>query len=82
MLVSETYAEEHQVAVGDSLPMTLPTAEVPLRVTGLYPQGQMFNDAAVGLGTLESAGIRPADSLVTSAESGADLPHFDRASMR
>ena len=28
VLVSETYAEEHQVAVGDSLSMTLPTAEV------------------------------------------------------
>ena len=27
VLVSETYAEEHQVAVGDSLSMTLPTAE-------------------------------------------------------
>ena len=38
VLVSETYADEHQVAVGDSLSMTLPTADVPLRVTGLYPQ--------------------------------------------
>ena len=54
--------------------MTLPTAEVPLRVSGLYPQGQMFNDMAVGLDTLESAGIRPADSLVyVVAEPGADL---------
>jgi putative ABC transport system permease protein len=74
VLVSKTYADEHQVAVGDSLSMTLPTADVPLRVSGLYPQGQMFNDVAVGLDTLESAGIRPADSLVyVVAESGADL---------
>jgi putative ABC transport system permease protein len=35
----------------------------------------MFNDVAVGLDTLESAGIRPADSLVyVVAEPGADLP--------
>ena len=64
VLVSETYAEEHQVAVGDSLSMALPTGEQSLQVTGIYPQGQQFNDMAVGLGTLEAAGIRPADSLV------------------
>jgi putative ABC transport system permease protein len=64
VLVSETYAKEHQVAVGDSLAMTLATGELPLQVTGLYPQGQMINELAVGLDTLEAAGIRPADSLV------------------
>ncbi|HEY9377519.1 MAG TPA: FtsX-like permease family protein [Jiangellaceae bacterium] len=74
VLVSETYAEEHHVAVGDSLAMTLPTGELPLRVSGIYPQGQQFNDMAVGLNTLESAGIRPADSLVyVVAEPETDL---------
>jgi putative ABC transport system permease protein len=74
VLVSETYAEEHQVAVGDSLSMVLPTGELPLQVTGIYPQGQQFNDMAVGLDTLEEAGIRSADSLVyVIAESDTDL---------
>jgi putative ABC transport system permease protein len=74
VLVSETYAEEHQVAVGDSLEMTLATGELPLRVTGIYPQGQTFNEMAVGLEVLEGAGIRPADSLVyVLAEPGTDL---------
>jgi putative ABC transport system permease protein len=74
VLVSETYAEEHQVAVGDSLEMTLATGELPLQVTGIYPQGQTFNEMAVGLEVLEGAGIRPADSLVyVLAEAGTDL---------
>ncbi|HET6919286.1 MAG TPA: FtsX-like permease family protein, partial [Jiangellaceae bacterium] len=74
VLVSETYAEEHRVAVGDSLAMTLATGELPLQVTGLYQQGQMFNEMAVGLDTLEAAGIRPADSLVyVIAEPDTDL---------
>jgi putative ABC transport system permease protein len=74
VLVSETYAEEHHVDVGDSLSMALPTGEQSLGVTGIYPQGQQFNEMAVGLGTLEAAGIRPADSLVyVIAEPDIDL---------
>jgi putative ABC transport system permease protein len=74
VLVSETYAEEHQVAVADSLSIAFPTGELPLQVRGIYPQGQQFNDMAVGLDALEAAGIRPADSLVyVVAEPGTDL---------
>jgi putative ABC transport system permease protein len=74
VLVSETYAEEHQVAVGDPLSMAFPTGEQSLQVTGIYPQGQQFNDMAVGLDTLAAAGIRPADSLVyVVTEPDADL---------
>jgi putative ABC transport system permease protein len=74
VMVSETYAEDHQVAIGDSLEMTLATGELPLQVTGIYPQGQTFNEMAVGLEVLEVAGIRPADSLVyVMAEPGTDL---------
>jgi putative ABC transport system permease protein len=74
VLVSDTYAAEHQLSVGDSVTMTLATGELPLEVTGLYPQGQTFNEMAVGLGTLAAAGIRPADSLVyVIAEPDTDL---------
>ncbi len=64
VLVSETYAEENQLAIGESVSMTLPTTELPLQVTGVYPPGQHFFQMAVGLDLLETAGIRPADSLV------------------
>jgi putative ABC transport system permease protein len=79
VLVSETYADENQVAVGDTVTMTLPTSELPLQVTGLYPPGQHFFQLAIGLDVLEIAGIRPADSLVyVLAEPETDLTALRR----
>ena len=61
------------MAVGDPLSMALPTGEQSLQDRHL-PTGPTVNDMAVGLGTLESAGIRPADSLVyVVAEPDTDL---------
>jgi putative ABC transport system permease protein len=74
VLVSETYAEETQASVGDTVAVTLPTGEIDLEVTGIYPVRQLFFQLAVGLDTLEAAGIRPADSLVyVIAEPDTDL---------
>jgi putative ABC transport system permease protein len=81
VLVSEDYAEEHSVAVGDSLSVGLPAGDQDLRVTGIYGQTQLLmSQLVVGLDTLADGGIVPADSTVyIVAEPGADLPQLERA---
>jgi putative ABC transport system permease protein len=80
VLVSEDYAEEHSVKVGDSLSVGLPAGDQDLRVTGIYGQTQLLmSQLVVGLDTLADGGIIPADSTVyIVAEPGADLTQLER----
>jgi putative ABC transport system permease protein len=80
VLVSEDYAEEHSVAVGDSLSVGLPAGDQDLRVMGIYGQTQLLmSQLVVGLDTLADGGIIPADSTVyIVAEPGADLTQLER----
>ena len=75
VLVSEDYAEDNGVSVGDPLEVALPSGARQMQVGGVFaPTPLLFADVVVGLGTLESGGIRPADSAVYVVnEQGADL---------
>ncbi|HMG31637.1 MAG TPA: FtsX-like permease family protein, partial [Jiangellaceae bacterium] len=75
VLVSEDYAEDNGVSVGDPLEVALASGARQMQVGGVFaPTQLLFADIVVGLDTLESGGIRPADSAVyVVSEQGADL---------
>jgi putative ABC transport system permease protein len=74
VLVSEDYAREQGVRVGEMVAIALPAATREVEVGGIFASTQLlFADLVVGLDTLESGGIRPADSTVyVVSEQGAD----------
>ncbi len=79
VLVSENYAEDHAVRVGDPLTVTLPGGDQELSVAGVYAQNPLlFSDMVVGLDTLADGGIIPADSTVyVLGEPGTDLADLE-----
>ncbi|HEU0214024.1 MAG TPA: ABC transporter permease [Jiangellaceae bacterium] len=65
VLVSEDYARDQAVGVGDTVEIALPAATRDMEVGGIFASTQLlFADLVVGLDTLKSGGIRPADSTV------------------
>jgi putative ABC transport system permease protein len=74
VLVSDDYAADQGVGVGDTVAIALPAATREVEVGGIFASTQLlFADLVVGLDALESGGIRPADSTVyVVSEQGAD----------
>jgi putative ABC transport system permease protein len=75
VLVSENYADDHAVGVGDTIDVALPAGVRQMQVSGVFGSTQLLfgADVIVGLDTLQNSGIRPADSTVyVVSEPGAD----------
>jgi putative ABC transport system permease protein len=74
VLIGAETAEDQGLAVGDPVTVALPTAEVDLRVAGIYASSPLlWGGPVVGLDTLAAAGLPVVDSSVfVVAEPGAD----------
>jgi putative ABC transport system permease protein len=63
--ISSAYAEAHQLAVGDSLSLDVPSGTREFPITGVYERNVLANsDWVVSLDTLAALGFPPADNIL------------------
>ncbi|WP_370249148.1 ABC transporter permease [Nocardioides sp.] len=74
LLVSQGYAEDRGLAVGDDVVLDVPTGELDLRVVGIYEENPLvFFPLVATIADLDAGGYAPSDNLVVVfASPGAD----------
>lgn len=73
VVLSASFAEDHDLAVGDDLVVGVPSGETPWRVVGVFEDNPIvFAPILTTLETFTAAGFEPADNLlIVDAEPGA-----------
>ncbi len=73
VLVDASFAEDHDLGVGDGLEVGVPTGETTWQVAGVFEDNPVvFAPIVTTLGTFDAAGFEPADNLlIIDAEPGA-----------
>ncbi len=74
VLVASDRADRDQLAIGDTVPITLPNGTTRFRVDGIYEEGPVLaSNFLVTLDALEAGGVTPADNYAyVLREPGAD----------
>ena len=72
VLVQESYADEHGVAIGDTLDIQVPAGRQDWTVTGVFEDNPVvFAGLVTTIATFEAAGFEPADNaLIVFADDG------------
>ena len=75
VMVSESYADDEGVGVGDTVELKVPAGTVKWPVSAVFAENPvLFSRVVTTLPTLSGAGFEPADNaLIIFAEEGADL---------
>ena len=74
VLLQQSHAEDHNLRVGDTLEVKVPTGDTEWEVVGIYEDNPViFSGVLTTVGTFEASGFEPADNfLLIYAEEGAD----------
>jgi putative ABC transport system permease protein len=75
VIVSDSYARDEGVDVGDRVELKVPTGTVKWPVAGIFKENPvLFSQVVTTMPTLAESGFEPADNaLIVFAEDGADL---------
>lgn len=69
VVVADTWAEDHDVAVGDELEVDVPRGERAYRVVGVFEESPVIGSVVTTIDTLEQAGFDDADNqLIIDAD--------------